>query len=355
MQQGDAIPGKGLRPTLPEEAAGGVALAAVPEYLSMEGIDFDDKDQNRNKQEVWLVELPAIYESTLIVPAWRDLRGRFPQLMTNHRLWPRLQGRVADGDTDRASWYRLFVAEFSKSKEAEAFCNGLTGIRCRVVSSKSGDFCEGVAVAPKSRQKPESKKTASSPSKHEAKPATANMEAALMPPVKQDLPETAASIQAAPASSPVTTPQSSVGAETGNASMGEAAAASIPDTADNSATAESYGENMSLPVASVEHVTRLGYAVQLGTFRTFAKANISVSAWEAKGYLPYVYKTEEVNGRSWFTVRVGKFSERTAASALAMSIRQKVKVQAMPVPVMFDAGTPNSDNSSVDSAQRGSD
>ncbi len=357
VQQGDVIPGKGLRPTLPAQANAGVESVATLETPSMEGIDFEDKDQNLNKKEVWLVQLPAIFESTLIVPAWRDLRGRFPQLMTDHRLWPRLQGRVEgkDSDTDRAAWYRLFVAEFASSKAAEEFCSELTGIRCRAVSSKSRDFLDGVAMAPKFRQKQESEplKEASGPSKPVSESSPSVEAVPIQPPANRIVPELPPAVQPGPAPTAAPATQASVGAGAASTSAGEAVSEAGPDTGRNAATAESVGRNTGMPEAPVEHVARLGYAVQIGTFRTRAKANEMESAWNKKGYMPYMYKTAKVNGHSWYTVRIGKFSERAEASALAMSIRKKGRVHAIPVPMVLEDNA--SDSSNVDSVLRGRD
>lgn len=327
----------------------------------MDGIDFEAKDQqNRDKKEVWLVELPAIYDSALIGPAWRDLRARFPQLMVNHRLWPRMQGRVADGDKNRAEWYRLYVAEFVKSKEAEDFCNKLTGMRCHVVSSKSSDFLSGVAVAPKSGKKPEPQITPRGTLKSEIQ-SPANKEAALIQPAKPNIAVKAAPAQAVPAPmiAPVSAPKTYVKEESGNPPSG---AANAPKwiRGYNTATPSSVSEakpvatSEIMPEASSTHAVRYGYAVQLGTYGSLDEATRAAAVWQARGYLPYVFQTKTVKGHEVrFTVRVGKFSGRPEASALAISIRKQSGVKAVPVAERFDNESSILPVAKSDSALRG--
>jgi hypothetical protein len=57
--------------------------------------------------------------------------------MDGRRLLPRLQGQVAREQTVRASWYRVFVADFDSREAADRFCGKLMARlqRCRTLSA----------------------------------------------------------------------------------------------------------------------------------------------------------------------------------------------------------------------------
>lgn len=101
----------------------------------------NDSDDGK---EYWLVEIAGLHDRHGIPHAWRDLNRRFGDLMRDRSLLPRMQGRVALNYKERASWYRLYVARFDASEDAQFFCgrllNGLQ--RCRVVSSLDEDFID---------------------------------------------------------------------------------------------------------------------------------------------------------------------------------------------------------------------
>ena len=81
-----------------------------------------------------------------------------------------------------------------------------------------------------------------------------------------------------------------------------------------------------------------GYAVQLGTYANQAKAAKAAASLQAQGYPTYLYKTNGNQGRIWYTVRLGRFSERASAAAMAVAIRKKVSINAVPVPMILVAG-----------------
>ena len=179
---GDAMPGDGARPApLAGEADYGMAWSgagAMPKaennvaqkqpenqlrsnvakvgtaphtkVIHTDGVDWAG-DALRGGATPWLVELSGVYDRGAVLPAWRDLRARFPQQIESRTLLPHRQGQVNTADKERASWYRLFVAAFPEQKEAEEFCTILHAgqQRCGVVSAQSlagkGDF-----VAPSS-------------------------------------------------------------------------------------------------------------------------------------------------------------------------------------------------------------
>jgi len=183
---GDVMPGDGARPApLAGEADYGMALAeagAMPKaennvaqkqpenqlrsnipkvgaashtkVVHTDGVDWAG-DALRGSATLWLVELSGVYDRGAVLPAWRDLRARFPQQIESRTLLPHRQGQVNAADKERASWYRLFVAAFPEQKEAEEFCTILHAgqQRCGVVSAQSlagkGDF-----VAPSASEHP---------------------------------------------------------------------------------------------------------------------------------------------------------------------------------------------------------
>jgi NodT family efflux transporter outer membrane factor (OMF) lipoprotein len=167
VTSGDAMPGDGERPAklaseieygavLPEtgEQSGAESPSKTdvrtvrldttqPERRKTDGVDWDGKSWHGGE---WLVELSGVYDRGAVLPAWRDLSVRFPQLVEKHSLLPQRQGQVKAGDKERASWYRLYITSFSDKKNAEQYCAVLAAgqQRCAVVSSRSisgkGDF-----------------------------------------------------------------------------------------------------------------------------------------------------------------------------------------------------------------------
>lgn len=115
--------------------------------VKAKGVDWTGSVWRGNSKQ-WLVELSGVYDRGAVLPAWRDLRARYPQQMENRTLLPQRQGHVKVAGKERASWYRLFIATFSGKKMAEDYCAMLAAEqqRCGVVSSKSlagkGDFVE---------------------------------------------------------------------------------------------------------------------------------------------------------------------------------------------------------------------
>jgi NodT family efflux transporter outer membrane factor (OMF) lipoprotein len=336
VRQGEALPGKGLRPVMPLET--GAVMVSAPQVLSMDGVDFANSLLDGN-DELWLAELPAVYDTASIGATLRDLRGRFPKLMEDRSLLPRQMGRVEDADKERAAWYRLFVAKFKDSKGADEFCAELSAsqMRCRSVSSRSKEFLEGTIapakVVPAATQTPAtepdvppaqavsdvSRKAEDAPQQTElrqvAPSAVAESEPAAEP--------VAAPVQAADAPStadiPVQQPASGIAAAEPGSTVPKPEAEASPEQPFAAGSASSHG-----------------YAVQLGTFADQDRADKAVASMQKKGYPAYIYKTDGSQGRAWFTVRLGNFPQRSDASAMADSIRKKVKIKAVPVPIVLN-------------------
>ncbi|MFA5826120.1 MAG: TolC family protein [Gallionellaceae bacterium] len=89
----------------------------------------------------WLVELSGVYDRGAVLPAWRDLNNRFPHQMESLALLPQRQGQVKVAAKERASWYRLYIANLPDKEMANKLCAALGAEqqRCVVVSSKSFD------------------------------------------------------------------------------------------------------------------------------------------------------------------------------------------------------------------------
>lgn len=130
------VPGKGLRPT--QLAAAGAA--ASPKETSA-GVDWDGEPANRDPAPYWQVELSGLYHRQTIDATWRDLKTRYPKLMENLALRPRLQGQIEDEADGRISWYRLYLSKFGTAAAAHELCAALQANyqRCRVTSSVSDE------------------------------------------------------------------------------------------------------------------------------------------------------------------------------------------------------------------------
>ncbi|MDP4030249.1 MAG: efflux transporter outer membrane subunit [Gallionella sp.] len=241
---GDALPGDGLRPVQPaDEADFGAVLAemgAMPKAendvaqkqagshvpkvdaasrskAQTEGIDWAG-NALRDGATSWLAELSGVYDRGAVLPAWRDLRARFPRQIESRTLLPQRQGQVNAASKERASWYRLYVATFSDKKAAEEFCATLSAgqQRCAVVSSQllagKGDF-----VAPSASAQPGSAAMAAPAEAEPGAKATAEAEAA---------PETIAASAPEPAVAevlPVAVEASSTATEVSEQNAGQAA------------------------------------------------------------------------------------------------------------------------------------
>lgn len=97
----------------------------------------------------WLVELAGLQDRAGVTHVWRDLTHRFPELMSDRFILPRLQGRVASEKEEQAAWYRVFIATFASAEPAKAFCDRLSAalMRCRVLASDSPAFQDALDIA----------------------------------------------------------------------------------------------------------------------------------------------------------------------------------------------------------------
>lgn len=150
---GEQLPGKGVRPTLARDDAPDSDSLAVPKKdFAANGIDWVALSSSEN---FWQVELPGLYYRSTIDATWRDLRTRYPKLMGNHLVRPRLHGQIEGSADGQVSWYRLYVGKFTTPEDAHELCAALQANfqRCRVVSSHS-DVTVAVPRLPKKNEAP---------------------------------------------------------------------------------------------------------------------------------------------------------------------------------------------------------
>lgn len=149
VQPGDILPGQGWRPTAPVGPDAGTVLTTPPPALETDGIDWSES-QFDNQESFWLVELSGVYDRTAVASKWRDMRKRLAGMVVERSLLPRRQGRVVDGEADSVAWYRLFIAKFATSQDAEKSCALLrtNHYRCRIVLSRTIDSSGAITETP---------------------------------------------------------------------------------------------------------------------------------------------------------------------------------------------------------------
>lgn len=301
---GQAISGKGVRPTpVRGKFAGSVTVPVQKKIAPVEGVEWAavqiSEDGGTWKVEsFWQVELPGLYHRVAIGPTWRDLRNRYPKLMEGRIVRPRLTGRIEDSVDGQSAWYRLYVAKFSTPASAETLCAALkaTYQRCRVVSSTSDE----AVVAAAAQQ-------TDVVSSHGAKP-------------KADVPLQLAKASALPLAKDAEAPS--------NPLPVSEAKGSLVETSFNAIKPELAKE-------------KLAYTVQLGAFSNLENAAISYAFWRFRDYDAYVSEFKDAEGRNWYAVRTGIYSQRRDAAAAAASLRRKESASAVMVPTMVDrAGKP---------------
>lgn len=149
---GEQLPGKGVRPASAQEGA----LGAPKEVSAGERVDWvaqalaDGKDSS-TIENFWQVELSGLYHRSTIDATWRDLQVRYPKLMENRFVRPRLHGQIEGSADGQMSWYRVYIGKFATPEAAHELCTALQENyqRCRVVSSRSD---ETVAMPPLSQK-----------------------------------------------------------------------------------------------------------------------------------------------------------------------------------------------------------
>ena len=300
---GQAIPGKGVRPTpsLRQLSRPAVALQEK-KPAALEGVEWAagqtvESGSVWRVEDFWQVELPGLYHRASIGPTWRDLRLRYPALMEGRIVRPRLSGRIEDSVDGQIAWYRLFVAKFSTPEAAETLCTALRASfqRCRVVSSVSDDTVV-VAVAPKKDEQVSSGGSIVEQADVEVQRSPIPTEPSLPSPITIELPANAA--------------VSMQGGKNPLFSEGDAKRAVEP---------------------------KIAYTVQLQAFSNLENAAKSRAEWQKKGQEAYVSEIRDAENRVRYAVRTGAFNQRRQAAQLVRSIGRRNGVQAMLVPALLDA------------------
>lgn len=260
--------------------AGGIraALAASAPETPVASFDGVDLQGGSEANASWQIELPGLYYRSTVGSAWRDLRTRFPEMMSGRSLLPRLSGKVDEENGRQEAWYRLSIAPFKSEAEAERYCQLMqeSHERCRIMSSRAD--AKPKNVAPRA-------------------PAQASLGETKGEPVS-------AALAAAP----------------GNA---DTPFAQAPDSLAPAAAAQSAAEQPA-------------YSIQLGVFLNRENAEIARSVWEFRGYEVDVREIKEPDGRSRYSVRTGMFANRRDGLDAAKAIRRKEEVSAILLPVTSD-------------------
>ena len=299
---GEAIPGKGVRPSPVRGKFFNAVTVPVPRKAApVEGVEWAagqniEGGMPWQVENFWQVALPGLYHRVAIGPTWRDLRTRYPKLMEGRIVRPRLSGRIEDSVDGQSAWYRLYVAKFSTPADAETLCSALKENyqRCRVVSSISDDTVVSAVVAQHDEQsfpgaKPEIESSLSSP--------PANL-SATQSEKKQDL-----SLQHLPRPD------------------GKKSKVVLPANALKQEIARE----------------KFAYTIQLGAFSNLENAAISYEFWRFRAYDTYVSEFKDADGRDWYAVRTGIFQQRRDAAVAVAALRRKESAPAVMLPIMVDA------------------
>ena len=284
---GDALPGKGARPA--RFAAAGNAPVTDEDLAA---IDWRAAALE-NKDAPWLVELAGLQDRQGVVHVWRDLRQRFPVALGDKKFFPRLQGRVASNNEERATWYRVFVGAFGDEAGALDFCRILEAgmMRCRPLAAQDEQF--RVAMAEPERAKRDA--------------ATVDR----------------------PTDVKIALPARDAGA----ASSGILAAAGGDARSGAKAVAATDAKVVVLPATGL----RSAHSVQLGSARDAAEAEKVKAAWVRKGYTAYVYPLLTATGGISYTLRTGIYGNAIDAAEQCERIRQREGILVYPVSVLVDA------------------
>ena len=132
VQVSGPLPGKGQRPQVDLQVAGGAVLADPLPMLAEHGIDWDEEGAGG---KVWKVELFGLYDRAAATATARDLELHHPDLMDGRLVYPVDSGIGRADEEQPIIWYRLLLAPMESQEEAEAVCEQLQQAkrRCHVV------------------------------------------------------------------------------------------------------------------------------------------------------------------------------------------------------------------------------
>ena len=309
------LPGNGIRPTSVQTVSLGSAIHSAstksPEVsakvISTEGVDWDSWNSSTiegslHVEKFWQVELPGLYHRSTIGATWRDLRTRYPKLMENHIVRPRLDGNKENSTDDQMSLFRLYVSKFATPEAAHELCAALKANlqRCRVVSSRSDEEVPEPALPTKGK---------------EPSPATITPKIAEQTNGKLD-----AKFDTAMSSLPKSPAEST----------------SHPVKSIFTGTGEIYAKQDNAK-------DKLAYTVQLGAFSNLENAAVSHALWRARKYDVFVSEIKDTEDEIRYVVRTGVFQTKSDASALVLLLKRKEDVSVKVVQTTVDnTGTPDS-------------
>jgi multidrug efflux system outer membrane protein len=326
--------------------------------------------QANNDQPFWLVELSGLQDRDGVTHVWRDLINRFPDLMSDRIILPRLQGSVANEREEKAAWYRLFIAKFSSAAAAETFCARLatTLIRCRALAHTSPEYQDGPqgpvhetarTRAPASSVLPAS--SAVTENVQSPRPAAPGIRTSAV--TNDPMPARASAVRQTNAVSPrqpiaepltlATTdlPRSDPAPMRAPIGLSPAVSPAVSSPArgdEPRAMSGSEPATKTLPAPPANRApdaqpsaSRSGYAVQLITSISIDDATLTSRKWTTRGLDSYVYPVIRQNGDVFYTVRTGIYSKVEQAAAQAAAIRRDEQIDAIAVPITLDeAGRP---------------
>ena len=324
VKVGQVIPGRGDRPLRAGVKDGKVRQGLPPREparaFSADGVEWaagrtiaqEGSEGGWQIEEFFQVELVGLYHRAAIGAAWRDLRARYPAVMENRVIRPRLSGRIEDSVDGQEAWYRLFVAKFSTLASAEEFCSQLmkNQQRCRVVTSRSDEPISSATY----EQRP-------TPVVGSARPP--------VPDTARETVQPAETFVEAPSVAPMS---DLVEASPAPAAMPKEKQATVRVVKKGSRKTKANAKAVAVPTTPPLAPDRLAYTIQLGAFSNLDNAAIAHAVWQFRGYDVYVSENRDADGRVWYAVRTGVYPLRRDGVRQAQAIRDVEEASAVVVP-----------------------
>lgn len=372
----EPISGEGERP-VPEawEMNGAVVAGGVnpPLVAGWRALNAPDEGELP-----WLVELSGLHDQAAVDAGWRDMVARQPEGLTDRRLLL-VPDETAPEDARGGQWYRLFIAEFATLQEADRFCTTLAEgqQRCRVVTSRLIDIFDRALQWPLADDAdaplPQVAPAAAAPlstvarmaptaapmgrSGHAVQVGSFSVEANAVAAMgawrskgydaylrriggRAGEPWFAVRIGSFGRYAEAATMADDIERREGGdvaivpavfGSMASVSGAPIPESAPapHSAPAD---EAVSESVPPAESRNRDGYAAQVGTFGERENARVYAQQWREMGYDAYICRLAREGRDTWFSVRVGAFSEEGEGRQAVERFESREGVDAVLVP-----------------------
>ena len=357
------LPGKGVRPTLARSDlssvlldASKITLVASKAGFATDGIDWSEGVDSLKIENFWQVELPGLYHRSTIGATWRDLRTRYPKLMGNRVIRPRLDGITESSTDDELSLFRLYVSKFSTPEAALELCTALKANfqRCRVISSRSDEEVTESSFTQKAKI---SVAESGSEVEHPAGIFSGNDTAIVTAPSQADV-----SVAGKPdvnpdqvlplprgkgGQNPLPSGERKGGIKLSSlleaTTIGDAKVAdySLEGKKDKASPDEMHVNSLSTtPVSNSETEdkikNKLAYSVQLGAFSSLENAAAAHEFWHSREYDVYVSEIKDAEGEARYVVRTGVFQNKREASALALLFKRKERISVIVVRASLD-------------------